>query len=104
MISLLNEIKIKVLSDFEQLKLLAIETFREIPKDIASARTKLNSEEKRGAQQHTGKYKQDNHIEKSPSALSVEIQCHVSNNTEERHFGFKDFRNICLSSKGWAHG
>lgn len=48
MISLLNEIKIKILSDFEQLKLLANKTFREIPKDIASARTRLNSEEKRG--------------------------------------------------------
>lgn len=95
MISLLNEIKI--LSDFEQLKLHATKTFREIAKDIANARTKLNSEGKRGAQKHTGKYKQATHIEKSPPALSVEIQCHVSNNTEDSHFGIKDFRDICLS-------
>lgn len=58
MISLLNEIKIKILSDFEQLKLHATKTFREIAKDIANARTKLNSEGKLGAQKHTGKYKQ----------------------------------------------
>lgn len=43
MISLLNEIKIKILSDFGQLKLCATKTFREIAKDIANARTKLNS-------------------------------------------------------------